>query len=213
MRCNNCGWENPDNNSRCEKCNSPLQGNDNPYLYSSPAQPNLNKTVSEADAFPQTPVQNNNCPNCGYPLRPNVQICPNCGTNNANPTHASQQPQAQQQPHIHQQPISGTVNPWQQVSKQCQCTLTPIQHDTENTPPAPQQFKGTTHQLSRQNLDPDNFTITSKLQASLTFENGQWFLQDLSTQHTTFIQVKAKTQLHSGDIILMGNRQFIFEEK
>jgi|GEM_PF-5192356 len=24
MRCKNCGWDNPDENTKCEKCNAPL---------------------------------------------------------------------------------------------------------------------------------------------------------------------------------------------
>ena len=27
MRCTNCGWDNPDENVKCEKCDAPLGGN------------------------------------------------------------------------------------------------------------------------------------------------------------------------------------------
>ena len=44
----------------------------------------------------------------------------------------------------------------------------------------------------------------------LVCEDGQWYIQDKSAQHTTFIYAGEKTALKDGDVILMGNRQFIF---
>ena len=44
MRCTNCGWDNPDENVRCEKCNSPLGNkvnNEEPTV--------LGKTVLETE--------------------------------------------------------------------------------------------------------------------------------------------------------------------
>ena len=73
MRCKNCGWENPDNLTRCEKCNTPLDGvSFNAALAAAPQQ-SFNKTVNEAAVFPDAPVGGANvCPQCGYPMRPGV---------------------------------------------------------------------------------------------------------------------------------------------
>lgn len=71
-------------------------------------------------------------------------------------------------------------------------------------------MKGDNHELNRENLDPDNQTITSKVQAQLICEDGQWYIQDKSSQHTTFVYAGEKTAIKDGDVILMGNRQFVF---
>jgi len=67
MRCKNCGWENSDENLKCEKCGSSLGGvNDSVSVtYQSAAGFDVRKTLA-------------GCPHCGYPLRPTDQRCPNC---------------------------------------------------------------------------------------------------------------------------------------
>ena len=64
--------------------------------------------------------------------------------------------------------------------------------------------------LNRNNVESGNNSITSKAQAELVFENGKWFLSDLSELHTTFINAGNKTEIKDGDLILMGDRKFIF---
>lgn len=104
-RCNNCGWgENPDTSTRCEKCNSLLDGGsvvegrtaqDNPFPGA--AGPNLNRTVREMGSC-GTPTRNSSrhterktfseetitetgeCPSCGYQLREGATSCPHCHT-------------------------------------------------------------------------------------------------------------------------------------
>ena len=66
--------------------------------------------------------------------------------------------------------------------------------------------------LSRDKLDAENLTITSKTQAELTFQDGAWFIIDGSELETTFIQARRKMMLEDGDVILMGNRKFIFKK-
>lgn len=201
MRCKNCGWENPDNLTKCEKCGTALEGG-MPYQAASvtPVQ-NFNKTVNEAVAFPSEPVKEGGsfCPKCGYPLRPGVQVCPNChATATVSEASAAQQPVG-----------TGTVNPWGKVSAGAACSLEPIAQEGTPTPDT-LSLRGETHDLNRDNLDPNNPTITSKIQATLSFENGQWFIEDKSAQQTTFIHVNSKAVLKEGDVVLMGNRQYIF---
>ncbi len=98
MRCRNCGWENPDNNTKCEKCNAPLtrpvSSYENTGDYSREDKFNLNATVRESDFFPDpasAPASAtagvskdapkdmpDTCPVCSYPLRKEATRCPNC---------------------------------------------------------------------------------------------------------------------------------------
>jgi len=225
MRCKNCGWENPDNLTRCEKCGTTLSGG-TPYQ-AAPAAPaqNFNKTVNEAVVFPESapaaqaaqgfhaPAQESGlfCPKCGYPLRAGVHVCPNCHATTTE-TEVESGPISKSAPkvqHVAAPVDGGTVNPWVQVSAGARCSLEPVAQDGVETP-ATLELKGESHELNRANLDPENQTITSKVQANLFFENGKWFIEDKSAQQTTFIHADGKTALKEGDVVLMGNRQFIF---
>lgn len=214
MRCNNCGWENPDNLTRCEKCNTPLGGgasyNSSPV---SAPQQSFNKTVNEAAVFPDSsPQAGGRCPQCGYPMGPGVSVCPVChyGATEVEPQFVPAAPRVAPAPkQVKVSPTQGTVNPWVQVAPANKCVLEPIAQDGIDSPAA-LHLKGDAHDLNRANLDPDNQTITSKVQAILTCEDGQWFIEDRSAQHTTFIYAGEKTALKDGDVILMGNRQFVF---
>ena len=75
------------------------------------------------------------------------------------------------------------------------------------------ELKGELNELNRENLDPDNFTISQKAQAVLTCKNGKWFIKDQSPYKTTYILASEETALKSGDVILMGNRRFVFTEE
>lgn len=212
MRCKNCGWENPDNLTRCEKCNTPLDGNSSFNAAPTATSQNYSKTVNESAVFPDSPaVGANVCPQCGYPMRPGVTVCPNChyGATEIEPQarHAAYATPAAKQ--VKASPAQGTVNPWVQVAPANKCVLEPIAQEGIESP-ASLLLKGDAHELNRANLDPDNQTITSKVQACLTCEDGQWFIEDKSAQHTTFIYAGEKTALKEGDVILMGNRQFVF---
>ena len=73
MRCNNCGWNNPDNVSRCQKCNQTF------------VQQNIEIENVIAN---EVAIQENGgamqretvCMRCGYPFSSEMDICPNCGT-------------------------------------------------------------------------------------------------------------------------------------
>lgn len=192
MRCNNCGWENPDTNTKCEKCGASLQSENQNYANAHAAGSPLNKTRIEAEVFPDLAAP--------QPVAP---------------THREEEPAHTPTPHAvhHAAPAGGyqgTVNPWIQVAPKSQCTLTPIQQDTDEAAPKTISFKGEQHILNRANLDEENYTITSKVQAELTCEDGVWYIQDGSQQQTTFVHAGNKTPLKDGDVVLMGNRQFVF---
>lgn len=120
MRCKNCGWQNPDGLSNCERCSSTLENFTSPNTDTIPLSDNhqpestspLRSTVREAtfggyqNGGPlQSPVsrQESNdesciCKNCGYSLSPSMNVCPQCG----NPQrHQSTQPEIKQNTEKH----------------------------------------------------------------------------------------------------------------
>lgn len=192
MRCNNCGWENPDGSQKCEKCNAPLQGGASKQNY------DVHSTIREDVPFePQQPLK-------GTIKDP-----------------VDEKPQAQPQPNRPQTAptvdFGGTINPYAGMGAFVpvpRCILKPVIFPGEDARYAPQQvnIKGDYNELNRQLLDPDNNTITSKVQATLTFKDGKWYVQNQSAQKTTYVYAGEPIEIKSGDVILMGNRTFVFEQ-
>lgn len=71
---------------------------------------------------------------------------------------------------------------------------------------APDEFV----EFNRANLDAENRTITSKVQARVTFSDGKWHIIDCSEKKSTFIRVAEQHELKDGDILVIGNKRFIF---
>ena len=79
MRCNNCGWMNPDHLSKCQKCNQEIK-------VDTCCDASMNKlerplgvgTVAFNEVI---------CSNCGYPYQKENTACPNCGTVNIQQAH------------------------------------------------------------------------------------------------------------------------------
>ncbi len=187
MRCTNCGWDNPDENVRCEKCNSPLGNkvnNEEPTV--------LGKTVLETERdsiiSPKKTV-----------IEEGIK----------EPTPAK----------VNKAPITGgTINPWATpqagFGSVSYCKLSPLPNvPNEKHMPGEVELKGDMITLNRANLDPDNMIISQSNQATLSCKNGKWFIKDESSYKTTYIHAGKETPLHNGDIILMGNRRFVFTEE
>ena len=90
MRCDNCGWNNPDNLEKCQKCNQDLrpviaevQKINEPEAIEQPSAPKVFKeTTLDAERFMAAnnkAVKPSVCPECCYPLMPDTDVCPNCG--------------------------------------------------------------------------------------------------------------------------------------
>ena len=45
------------------------------------------------------------------------------------------------------------------------------------------------------------------------FSDGHWFIEDRSRDNSTYVHAGAGIKLESGDIIRMGDRQFVFSIK
>lgn len=235
MKCNNCGFQNNAELARCSKCNTELlvsrdsklpqnnfdtlSGQSSDVFYVDPTG-NLNKD-QKPDFFSKTLLGEqakepfidrpnsrkteetdgstmNKCPNCSYPIMSVATICPNCNLDlkAINSTNKSSS--------INQQNYSGTIDPYSRKG----FSLRPIINGEPGN--SSLEFNGTT-QLNRENTIKDNMTITSKIQAEVKFENGEWFLIDKSEQKTTFIRPGEPIKLNKGDIILLGDTKFIFD--
>jgi hypothetical protein len=115
-------------------------------------------------------------------------------------------------------PIKGTIDPYRIKAAPepppPSCWLLPITKTGEKPAEAPEPVALTyTEQsidLNRDTLEPGNTSITGKVQAQLSYTDGAWQLKDQSELQTTFLQVSTETRLKEGDIILFGDRKFIF---
>ncbi len=219
MRCKNCGWPNKPEATNCSKCGSPLESVQSAAQYTD-SNAELKKTVKEEDVFGNNSVQPNICPKCSYPLRPGSTKCPNCQTElGGEPISAINQPEVRRlsprRPTVINAPkLNGTVNFWTEggLGITPSFILSPVKRNGERHDPEDVELEGTEVVLNRENTDPGNMSITSRAQAIITRKDDQWYIEDKSDQKTTFKQVDTPQLLKDGDIILLGNRLFIFHE-
>jgi len=221
MRCNNCGFNNPADRMRCEKCNAPLKG--------SMVDQGQNENNQTSDGLAGTIKGNQvkadpwDCPQCSRPVIPGSGACNKCGYNfETGSTIPSKEPEIEpckygvpvppaekenELPSFRKQGLSPkmTIDPYQKGFK-----LQPVATNYEN------EFEevkiravSDTVKLGRDDIDPENSTISSK-QAVMVNKNGKWYIKDESSHKTTFVYAKDYIELQDGDIIMMGNRKFIF---
>ena len=208
MRCQNCGWSNPEGATVCEKCKQPLSATQSNPTYQSQTQPeNLRKTVRESTPVgvhsePYVSMKDGCCPKCGYPVAPGSDACPSCGTGITSTTASAQEKPLKR---------NATINPWSRRDNFC--TLTPIDWNGRiiNLEKPIEEFEEEVV-LTRDNTMPSNKTITSQEQALLKFQDGHWTIIDKSDQHTTFVLANREMEVHNGDIIMLGNQLFRFND-
>lgn len=219
MRCNNCGWTNPDQYTSCEKCGSQL-GTVSPAVparqatqatetsrptvvfdHREPrptvieASPSASYTASAAHTPSSSAVYDDmpvvSCSACGYPILPASPKCPACGA---------------PRPRL-------TVRPGMKGARVSQRGFKLVMLPEENDDFAPTEltFVGDSTVLNRSNTDPANLTITSREQAKVCFVDGKWLIENRSDMGTTYIQVNKPVELHPGDVIVLGDRRFEFQ--
>lgn len=93
------------------------------------------------------------------------------------------------------------------------CTLRPIAFSGERSMSEEVYDEGAEVMFSRQNTVPYDRTIDDEEQACLFFSDGHWFIEDRSSDNSTYVHAGAGIKLESGDIIKMGERQFEFNIK
>lgn len=219
MRCQNCGWENTENTSKCEKCNSymkndvqykNLDNSENPTII---GENNIHETISEKQFFSDLKNDNSNqtCPQCGYPYVVGTKKCPNCDYNLEDKSNTSLPNSPREQNRLRDTVMGGPIIGGIANNHEHFCTLRRIAWDKETITYNPESYTGEIIILNRSNTDPNNHTITSKEQAVLTYEKGNWYIENQSDHKSTFIRVTGKTKLNNGDIIVLGNREFEFK--
>lgn len=214
MRCQFCGWDNPEGKTNCEKCNKPLLDGGNSEPVSAASQGahskvttrqgassfNPKATVRESAAFQSQPVQSASCPECGFPLENGS--CANCGF-----TDKKVEPEKVKQ----EDNPRMTIRPKRKEPKEGSFTLTPISEENGMPEGDAIQFEGNEVSLNRNNTDPKNKTITSAEQAVVSYEDGKWNIKDKSELKTTFVQAEQAIELKSGSLILLGNQLYRFD--
>jgi uncharacterized OB-fold protein len=232
MKCTNCGFANNSERSVCEKCNTPLvQKKSVSSEQEEISRDVISKTIVGQDAqahaegqkisktllgeqarekFIDRPWENDipkrenggelsekECPQCKYRLIPGSPLCPQCNYDlslNQNNMPKNESPK-----------FSGTIDPYSRKS----FTLRPIVNG--EAAKEVKEYDGGSVVLNRENTLKDNMTITSKEQAEIVLENGEWYIIDKSEKQTTFVRPGSLTKLNKGDIILLGDTKFIFE--
>ena len=175
------------------------------------------------------------CPQCGFPLREGAVKCPKCGAPlqaqpsmprratviNAVPDEpakeAPKEPAQEAAAHNHnsfkniKNPGMKTINPYiDGFDPIPTCSLKPFRRSNENRKIEDLQYEGEEINLTRDNTDPENPTISTECQAVISNENGRWFIEDKSDAHTTFVRAGEKMEIKDGSIVLLGNRLFEF---
>ena len=74
-----------------------------------------------------------------------------------------------------------------------------------------QRFSETHVILNRTNLDPHNNTISGSRHAEIEYSGGQWYITDLSSNESTFVQFRSEQLLQNKMRLILGNRVFRFE--
>ena len=222
MRCNNCGFQNSQTALRCERCNYPISGSlnqddvdavssDSKGIGSKDDSEDLNETVVGAtpEATPwdmdnQMPIKEQKKP---HRRTPRESPDPKLHSEKDNPeaTAGGEDKTEQNENEVNktQTPWNKTVDP-SRVGAGLQLHRIP----REGEEPKTLSFSKTKISLNRENTDPENYTITSKVQAVLEKKDGAWHLSDQSSLKTTYIRVKGKIELKPGDVILLGDRAF-----
>lgn len=214
MRCLFCGWDNPQEKNKCEKCGEPLQAeavevspsnvHERPTTRQQGNGGVLGKeTVRESKPGMAGAVleEQNECPECGYTLENGV--CPSCGYKKTD----SSIPDTPSVANVGKK----TVRPIRKVEKEVAFVLTPISEKTGEPEGDALSFNDNELSLNRENTDPKNDTITSSEQAVVSHKEGSWFIEDRSELKTTFVQAARKIELQNGDLILLGNQLYRFE--
>ena len=181
------------------------------------------------------------CISCGYPIALNSRSCPACGTEiNVTPVPVVEERQSKHSlkatvldvnafmggegniPDAHSAGNSmlgvkemsdckKTVRDFrtEMVSVAQECRLVPM--DNFNGLSGDVVLSGENVVLDRASVDPGNLTVDENAHASFTCENGEWYVNNLSKSRATYISTDRKVKVSKGDIIIIGNRRYIFQ--
>jgi len=128
------------------------------------------------------------CTACGYLMAESLTICPNC-----NYDHESK-------------PIKSDNHTISfdnfKYAKQDGFKLMPHSGEGELIP-----FAGDKAVLNRENLSPGDMSISGDNHATITKEDGKWYIENKSSNEATFIKVVGKQMIPDGAVIIIGQSQ------
>ena len=192
MRCDSCGYQNVSHAINCIKCNEPLNGQ-------SPSRPvdkdsiEVKKTVIGKPANPDDYIDSSDIKSSKLP-----EV-----NDKKSPSPSQSEPDGK---------LRATINPYNQARFET-IEFIPVVREGQSQQES-NSFKSNQAKVSlnRENLDPDNPTITRGVQAELSFVDGEWKIIDKSSTGT-FLRVTDAYSLKNGDQILMGDRIFTVKMK
>lgn len=189
MRCESCGYQNVSHASKCIKCNESLSVGGSSPSSQQDSDVAIKKTVIGKSANPEDYIDAHDSKAAKKTLTEKEEV------------HSVKKEEKGADT------LRGTINPWNQARYES-IEFIPMAREGQEEDSVI-SFKNDVPmiELNRDNLDPDNPTITRKIQAELTFSNGNWKLQDKSSVGT-FLKLSESHTLKDGDQILMGDRIF-----
>lgn len=75
------------------------------------------------------------------------------------------------------------------------------------------EFDGQDILLNRGLVAPGNQSVSSERHARIFQQDGRWYIQDLSSNQATFVQVRDPMPLEDGTAIVIGQKIFTFQSK
>jgi hypothetical protein len=209
LRCNNCGWENPNENASCEKCGATLTA-------WTGEQPAVGTAPTESLNARRTAI---GCPKCGYPLRPADTCCPNC---NAPVQHSVNRPDdKQEKPAPTLSPFGGTViattslpGGEKNVVRRLSATLVTYSIHPEGDIFPIVEGKNFIGRDATANICVPSDTKMSERHLSILYRavDKKFKFKDEQSSNGTFINecLTDEGELNSGDIIRAGDTKFLF---
>lgn len=239
MRCDNCGWNNPDNLDKCQKCNQDLI----PPTVAAPVVPPVAAPVAAPvePASLKATVLNNEalidnktevltsvvCPKCSYPFTSGTDTCPNCGAVVSSVQHAHEK--------VASAPATTSSSEYKNDMKKTVRDIEPYKEQEGQPQPMPDPQPENIQTVPTVRLTPmDNFDgkvenillsdsettlgremvnndpSVSENHAVISRRDGRYYIKNMSQSLTTYVSAAHEIELHEGDIVVIGNRRFIF---
>jgi len=126
------------------------------------------------------------CTACSYLMAETLDVCPNCNFDSS--------------AKVVEAPKNKTISFDQfQYSKDIGFKLMPHNSDGQLI-----NFKGETSVLNRENVGPEDMSISGENHAIISNVDGKWYIENRSSNEATFIRVDGKIEISDGAVIILG---------
>jgi uncharacterized Zn finger protein (UPF0148 family) len=143
------------------------------------------------------------CPKCQYPLRTKPDSsspCPNCGyTGNHMKT-------------VFDSGKTISINSLSQESEELQEFKFKLIKEDNNSEIEIQSTDEPEVILNRSHLDANNSTISGEQHVIMKFKNKKIYIEDVSSNGSSFIQAKTKMMIQNGSRLVIGNKIYVFSQ-